>query len=152
MCRILQTVVVCFVLLYLVSAYEFVEGGRRGEGESCDENGKAGTCTRITKCHVYTQRGEWWKLKICDFVDYSHDTMTVICCPARESTTTTTTTTTTTPKPIATTPPMGDATTEYVPPVYDYVMNDVAPDGCSYLQPNLTTEPIGKRSFDSKYE
>lgn len=46
------------------------------------------------------------------------------------------------------------STTEYVPPMYDYVLNDkVKPeeDGCEALPPSMTAPKTGQKAWDSKY-
>lgn len=136
-----------FAFSLILSIY-FIKANGQFEGDTCNNNNKEGVCTNIRNCKtaiddIKNQRGP---PKLCSFETADP----IVCCMDNVKTTTY-------QPPVATTSTRRPttSTTEYVPPVYDYVMNDKVPvidDGCEPLPANMTAPKTGQKAWDKCIE
>ncbi|XP_075989552.1 venom protease-like [Anticarsia gemmatalis] len=127
-----------FVCLFVVIECAF-------EGDLCTKDGQTGTCMLIGKCRSALEDIKNRKNpKICGFV--SSDP--IVCCLDNVIPTVPT------PFNVATTTkrPATAATTEYVPPVYDYEDNTNKNGGCSAIPAQMTSNKTGRKAFDKCIE
>ncbi|XP_026489758.2 serine protease snake-like [Vanessa tameamea] len=117
------------------------------EGDRCTDKGSVGVCTNLRNCKsavddIKNRRGN---PSVCSFLGPD----TIVCCVDKHSPTTyrPTVATTSTKRP--------DPTKEYVPPVYDYVMNgdaDASLDECEAIPANMTAKKTGQKAWDKCIE
>ncbi|CAH0730385.1 unnamed protein product, partial [Brenthis ino] len=115
------------------------------EGDACVNQDMEGICMNIRKCKsaIDDIRNHRATPKLCSFTS----TDPIVCCMDN-------------PKKITYQPPVATtnrprSTTEYVPPMYDYVLNDKVKseeDGCEALPPSMTPPKIGQKAWDKCIE
>lgn len=126
-----------FFTVLLVSVFVCVQA--QFEGEYCTKDGVAGICTNLNRCQTAIQDIRNRKNpKICAFDNVDP----IVCCLDRS----TGPTATTTKRPSVTT------TTEYIPPVYDYVNVDPNNSGCEPIPEALTSKKTGQKAWDKCIE
>ncbi|XP_034838004.1 trypsin-2-like [Maniola hyperantus] len=137
-----------FKLLLLVFFVAYAEG-QTDEGDKCTDRstGMQGVCLNIRRCQTAIDaiRNKQGTPQLCSFA--SSDP--VVCCMDRAPPTTARI-------PVATTSTQRPSdTTEYVPPVYDYVLNtggQKVTDECEPLLANQTVPKTGSKAFDKCIE
>ncbi|XP_023937765.2 serine protease snake [Bicyclus anynana] len=139
---------VCFVFLLCIVIHTH---GQSEEGDRCTNNksGRQGTCLNIRRCQsalddIRNQRGS---PQLCSFTGQDP----VVCCMDNSPPPTTVR------MPVATTSTQRPSvTTEYVPPVYDYVLSGGSKskpkDECVPIPANETTTKTGSKAFDKCIE
>ncbi|XP_050359624.1 serine protease snake-like [Nymphalis io] len=134
-------VLISFIFLFLVQ----ING--QYEGDKCTKNDMEGVCTNIRNCKsavddIKNHRGA---PKLCSF----SSTDPIVCCLDNAKPTTY-------QPPVATTSTRRpNPSTEYVPPVYDYVMNNNDPnsqDECEAISANMTAKKTGQKAWDKCIE
>ncbi|XP_013144033.1 PREDICTED: trypsin 5G1-like [Papilio polytes] len=116
------------------------------EGEVCKVNGATGTCKVLDRCQsAIRDIKNRIPPKICSFRGMD----SIVCCldgaPA----------TTAAPPVLTTSTKKPKVTTEFVPPVYDYVFNDPSLAGggeCEAIPSNLTSPRTGQKAWDKCLE
>ncbi|CAH2062115.1 unnamed protein product, partial [Iphiclides podalirius] len=127
------------------------------EGDACVKNGASGTCLPLDNCQpAINDIKRRIPPQICSFSGMT----SIVCCvesspPAPTVTRRPPAPTTSRPPVLTTSKQRITTTTEYVPPVYDYVVNDpstAAKDECEPVSPKLTAPRTGRKAWDKCIE